>query len=70
MTDTSVEHITATSHHETDIVASLENLGSSLDEVLWTFLISYTAKESNHLLFYVSLDLELLATCEVYRIVN
>ena len=70
MADTSVEHITATSHYKAHVIASLEDFSSSLDEILRTLLVSYTSKESNNLLLDISLYLKFLATCEVYCIMN
>ena len=70
MADTPVEHITATCHHETYVVASLENLGSSLDEILRSLLVSDTSEEGNDLLLDISLDLELLPAGEVNGIVD
>ena len=65
MSDTSVEHISATCHHETYVFASLEHLGCCLDEIFRTFLIGNTTEEGNNLLLYVSFDFELLASAEV-----
>ena len=65
VTDTPVEHITASGHHETNVITSLENLCGSLDEILRSLLIGDASKEGNDLLLHVPLDLEFLTTAEV-----
>ena len=70
MADTPVEHISAAGHHETHVLASLEDLCCSLNEVFRALLICHTAKESNDFLLHVSLDLDLLASGEVNSIVH
>ena len=70
VTDAAVHHVTASSHHETHPRGPFQYLGRGLDEILRSFLEGDPAEEGHNLVADSPLNLKVLATAEIHRIVD
>ena len=59
-TNHGIHHITATSHHKTNVTGTIQHHRSGFHKVFRTFLHGDTSQESNNLFFRILLDLNIL----------
>ena len=70
LTYRAVHHITASGHHETDIVTSFQHFCSRLDEIFRPFLERDTSEERDYLVLHSPLDIDIAPAAEIHRIMN